>query len=387
MLSSKGSALVHTRTKFAGFREGFAVQPKDISQADAQRLKKLVFDATADIADIRPEHRIRRMIFADKDYVILGIGCFLNDLAAGDWTDIGSRPSYGFFGYVWKRAEFKDVAAFPEKEAFLPLFNDFIRNNWEQSKNSKWAHETALAEYAYAVETVKSARVQGNVLALDKRLYLDKEEDLLLDAVLRKVNEGRNVSACTACGLYTNVANMPFHHMTILNVNDATRLEEIMRPKRKTNEKPKKPDDSERLRNYDISKRENASTLKAETSVENDNMKQIAIGVGTIVAAVGGAVLIGKDIKNFFFQKEISNGRAGLWCLLGIILIIAAIALFLLVSARSKSKNQRNEFIRMPEMQGKPDVSREPEIQRKTEMQSNGTEKKVRSKKDEMYDL
>lgn len=386
MLSSKGSALVHTRTKFAGFREGFAVQPRDISQADAQRLKKLVFDATADIADIRSEHRIRRMIFADKDYVILGIACFLNDLAAGNWSDIASRPSYGFFGYVWRRAEFKDVAAFPEKEAFLPLFNDFIRNNWEQSKNSKWAHETALAEYAYAVETTKSVQVQGNVLDLSKRLYLDKEEDLLLDAVLGKVNEGKIVSACTACGLYTNVADMPFHYMTILNVNDATRLEEIVRPKRKMNEQTKKPDDGERekSRNYDMPKREHAETPKTETSVGNGNIKKIVIGVG---AVVGGTVLVGKSIKNFFFQKGISDGKGSLWCLLGIILVIAAIVLFLFVSAQSKSKNQRNESVRMPEMQGKLGVSRKPETQRKTETQSNGTEKKVRSKKDEMYDL
>lgn len=386
MLSSKGSALVHTRTKFAGFREGFVVQPKDISQADAQCLKKLVFDATADIADIRSEHRIRRMIFADKDYVILGIACFLNDLAAGNWTDIASRPSYGFFGYVWRRGEFKDVAAFPEKEAFLPLFDDFIRNNWEQSKNSKWAHETTLAEYAYAVETAKSAQVQGNVLDLSKRLYLDKEEDLLLDAVLGKVNEGRNVSACTACGLYTNIADMPFHHMTILNVNDATKLEEIMRPKKRANEQPKKPDDSERekLRNYDMPKREHAETPKAETSVGNGNIKKTIISVG---AVIGGIIFIGKGIKNFFFQKGISDGKGGLWCLLGIILVIVAMVLFLISSSRSKSKNHRNESIQMPEMQGKPDVSRKPETQRKTEMKSNGTEKKVRSKKDEMYDL
>ena len=199
---SKASALIYTREKYIGFPGGwFKVQPEDFSESTAKLLLEYAMSAMEDVKPLRSDHKQVKVVIADAGYVVLGIACYLRDLFSDGWegVDRTNRPVYGFFGYVWKQKDFRQVCKFPDLTEFADLVAEHIRPNWELSKNADWATHQELVPYRYLPSHTHNTTIDDFTPV---RFEGAENADRLLEYAIQRAAAGEKISVCTNVTIY-----------------------------------------------------------------------------------------------------------------------------------------------------------------------------------------
>lgn len=199
---SKASALIYTREKYIGFPGGwFKVQPEDFSDSTAKLVLEYAMSAMEEVKPLRSDHEQVKVVIAEGGYVVLGIACYLRDLFSDGWggADQMNRPIYGFFGYVWKQNDFTRDCSFPDLSAFADLAAEYIRPNWELSKNAGWATHQEPVPYRYLLGDAHNTSTDDFVPA---RFEGPENADRLVGYAIRRAAAGGNISVCTNVTIY-----------------------------------------------------------------------------------------------------------------------------------------------------------------------------------------
>lgn len=208
MQLKNAAALIYTKTKYVGFRQGFVVQPEGFPPKLAEKLVEYVRDSLDGIAELRSLHKHSMIIIAEGNYILLGVAVYLRDLVKDGWTaqDKGNRPVQGFLAYVFHRDSFTIPVEFPDLTTFTPLLEEWIRPHWEDSENSRWAETLQISDFSYSFDTAllaedsmySPARFRDRVVIEGE----DKERQLVNWAI-REVINGCNISVCTNVCVYS----------------------------------------------------------------------------------------------------------------------------------------------------------------------------------------
>lgn len=200
---NKASALIYTREKHIGFPGGwFKVQPEDFPKATAKRLlDDYAMAAMEDVKQLRSAHKQVSVVIVEDGYVILGIAAYLRDLFSDGWegVDERNRPVYGFFGYVWKQKDFNQCCYFPTLDQFANLVSDYIRPNWDLSKNSHWATHQELVPYQYSPCTIPNEAILDFT---PHEIEAVENADKLVQWAINKAVSGESVSVSTNVTIY-----------------------------------------------------------------------------------------------------------------------------------------------------------------------------------------
>lgn len=199
---NKASALIYTREKHIGFPGGwFKVQPEDFSEKTAKLVMEYAMRAMEDVKPLRSAHKQVHVVIAENGYVVLGIAAYLRDLFSDGWEgmDEKNRPIYGFFGFVWKQNDFTQACTFPKLNEYANLVAEYIRPNWELSKNAHWATQQELVPYRYSPCGALIAPVEGFVPA---RVESIESADRLVQWAIQRAAGSETVSVCTNVTIY-----------------------------------------------------------------------------------------------------------------------------------------------------------------------------------------
>lgn len=212
---NNASALIYTREKHIGFPGGwFKVQPEDFSDETVKLVMQYAMSAMEDVKPLRSNHKQVHVVIAENGYVVLGIASYLRDLFSDGWegTDEKNRPIYGFFGYVWKQNDFNTVCKFPNLSEFSNLVAEYIRPNWELSKNAHWATHQELVPYRYM--PCEEYNVSAVAYAPAK-IESVENVDRLIEWAIQKAASGQTVSVCTNVTIYdVKDYKTPFQHVS-----------------------------------------------------------------------------------------------------------------------------------------------------------------------------
>ena len=236
MRIQNAAPLVYTRTKNAGFRKGFIIQPTDITDSVAEKFVEYVHDAMDSIAEMRSSHRHTRIVIAEDGFVILGVSAYLRDMVKDGWegTDKGGRLVYGFFGYVWHKRDFTLRIGFPSMEEFSAILDSWIRPHWEDSPNSKWADTLQISSYTSSVTIQKPVDLKGYCPETFRgRTVIDdsSKEDYLIQWALNRASVGEDIRVCTnACVYSFNDFKMRYQYVTHLKEIEADKSSRVFLP-------------------------------------------------------------------------------------------------------------------------------------------------------------
>ncbi|MCX7922073.1 MAG: hypothetical protein N3B21_08700 [Clostridia bacterium] len=152
--------LVHSRTYKMDFRPKFLAVPEDFNDSRIAWAKEFVL-STTNSADFL-EDSIRKSVFSDGKYCVIGITCMAKTLnkigrekvAEGKEYDEHSskpgtpgRPIYVFLGYVFQIDREKKIAYDIPIEMFADLFKDYVSPRWEEKWSDPGANMATLGRY------------------------------------------------------------------------------------------------------------------------------------------------------------------------------------------------------------------------------------------------
>lgn len=300
MILQHAAPLIDTRTRYAGFRTGFVVQPMGMPASISRKLHALTRESEKNIEQIQINNEFRKIIVAEGDYVVLGITCYLSNLSDGEWKDIGNREIFGFFGFVWKREDFRGVYGFPSKEEFRDLLDTEIRQHWDDSPNSKWANEVQEKEYTYSV--VMKLANEGGVcgeggMGNTVGVPIKEEERLIAHAMTIAGSDG-SISVCTR---YSSFAPRPcgFDYIT------GSWIDTISVMSNTTDTYSAGPTSTH-------TGKSKATNLKKETEPvthlpKDENSAKgrlLGTGLGMSALAIGATCLVTGSVLRFFFRRR-----------------------------------------------------------------------------------
>lgn len=198
----KASVLIYTKERHIGFPGGwFKVQPEDFSAKTVKPILEYAMNAMEEVKPLRSEHKQVEVVVAESGYVVLGIACYLRDLFSDGWEGVDevNRPVYGFIGYVWKQKDFTQVCTFPSLTEFAELVAEYIRPNWELSKNAAWAEHQELVPYRYLPG---NARKAWNDDFKPAHIEVTENADRLVRYAIQRAAAGEAISVCTNVTIY-----------------------------------------------------------------------------------------------------------------------------------------------------------------------------------------
>ena len=123
--------IIYGRTKYVDYLPDFLVRPYDLEIKDAFSCVSLALEG------IEPFNEVRYCVFSTNTYVVVGMACYLNDLAevcgikqAEHVRDAMGRLIAGFVGVALKRDEDMCTAPYISEQYCWQLYQNYIDKQW-----------------------------------------------------------------------------------------------------------------------------------------------------------------------------------------------------------------------------------------------------------------
>lgn len=233
MNSLKAATLIHSRTAYCDFRTNFLARPKDMSQTQIEKIKEFILQTTQSMEDLYDDSDIRKIVYADDNYVVLGITAYIKEIynkcneAAykAILTEERGRPTFIFAGLVFQKSDCKFITSFPKMRNFITAIERYVVPRWNEKRHSDNVDIATPTDYDTSI--VLDAEQYEEYYDLNVNMY-DKvkifnidESDSIIAASISEVARGKRVTTCTNFAYKSDAEDSYFMNISCKNVSSS----------------------------------------------------------------------------------------------------------------------------------------------------------------------
>jgi hypothetical protein len=235
MNSLKAAALIHSRTAYCDFRTNFLARPREMSQIQIEKIKEFILQTTQSIEDLYDDGDIRKIVYADDNYVILGITAYIKDIYS-KCNEVAhnpilieerGRPTYIFAGLVFPKSDCRYITSFPKLGSFINIIERYVVPRWNEKRHSDNVDIATLTDSDSSIMLDVEFNDDHNdsnlnVNAYDKvKIFTINESEAIITASIAEIAWGKKVATCTNFAYKSDAEDSYFMNISCKNINSS----------------------------------------------------------------------------------------------------------------------------------------------------------------------